>query len=47
MKVKLPIIECKRCGYKWIPKKEDVRMCPRCKSVRFDEPKKGVKNEGK
>jgi Zn finger protein HypA/HybF involved in hydrogenase expression len=36
MKIKLPILECKRCGKKWIPKKEDVRQCPKCKSAYWD-----------
>jgi Zn finger protein HypA/HybF involved in hydrogenase expression len=43
MKVKLPKIKCQKCGHVWIPKKEDVRQCPKCKSVRFDEPKKEKK----
>ena len=31
-----------RCGHEWVPKGlryiERPRMCPRCKSVRWDEP---------
>ena len=27
---------CKKCGHKWMPRQEDVRMCPKCKSVRWD-----------
>ena len=30
--------ECKRCGWTWASRKDDVRQCPRCKSARFDEP---------
>jgi uncharacterized OB-fold protein len=36
--IKLHLIgmDCKRCGHKWIPRKEDVRLCPRCKTAYFD-----------
>ena len=33
-------IKCERCDYKWIPRKEDVRVCPKCKSAYWDVPKK-------
>lgn len=39
MKIIMPKLECKRCGYSWMPRKEDVRICPRCKSARFDQEK--------
>ena len=39
MKVGIFKLKCKRCGYEWIPRKEDVRMCPRCKSLYFDQEK--------
>ncbi len=39
MKVKINKIKCKRCGYEWVPKKEDVRTCanPKCRSVYWDK----------
>ena len=37
MQLKLQILKCKRCGHEWIPRVEDVRMCPKCKSVRWDK----------
>jgi len=40
VKIKLPVLECKRCGHKWTPKKEDVRQCPKCKSAFWDKEKK-------
>jgi len=43
MKIKLNTIKCKRCGYKWTPRKTDVRQCPNCKSAYWDKEKKGVK----
>lgn len=43
MKVTIPKLECERCGYRWWPRKEDVRLCPRCKSALWDVPKKAKK----
>lgn len=41
MKVQLgKKLKCLRCSKEWFPRKEDVRICPECKSARFDEPKK-------
>jgi hypothetical protein len=37
--VSLPVLHCYRCIYSWTPTKSTVRMCPRCKSVRWDVPK--------
>lgn len=37
MKVKIKTIKCKQCGHTWTPRSADVRMCPKCKSVRFDK----------
>ena len=37
-------IKCERCGFIWQPRNpEDVRICPRCKSARYDTPKKEKK----
>ncbi len=33
-------LECKRCGFKWIPRKFEVRQCPKCKSAYWDTIKK-------
>jgi len=30
-------LECKRCGHRWIPRKPDVRICPKCKSPYWDK----------
>jgi len=45
MKIKLPILECKRCGHTWIPKKEEVRICPKCKSAWWDTEKEDQKGK--
>lgn len=33
------LLKCRRCGYEWYPRKEEVRICPNCKSAYFDTPK--------
>jgi len=47
MKVKLQKLKCKRCGYSWVPRAEEVRVCPRCHSPYWDRKKKRGKNIGK
>jgi len=45
--VKVEKFKCLRCGFIWKPHNPDnVRICPKCKSARFDEPKK-KKSTGK
>jgi predicted Zn-ribbon and HTH transcriptional regulator len=39
MKIKIKELKCQRCGWKWIPRKSDVRLCPHCKSTYWNEPK--------
>ena len=49
MKFKTEVIKikCERCRFIWQPRNPDnVKICPKCKSARFDEPKKS-KNENK
>lgn len=36
MIIKIKKLECLRCLHKWAPRKEDVRICPKCKSVYWD-----------
>ena len=40
MIIKLSKLFCKRCGYEWVPKKEEVRVCPKCHSPYFDKERK-------
>jgi predicted Zn-ribbon and HTH transcriptional regulator len=42
MKYKL---RCQRCGWEWIPRKEDVRQCPKCRNLYWDMPREGIKND--
>jgi ssDNA-binding Zn-finger/Zn-ribbon topoisomerase 1 len=32
-------ITCIRCGHAWIPRKLEIRTCPKCNSPYFDKPK--------
>ena len=40
MEIKLKKLECKRCGHRWIPRKEEIRICPKCKSQYFKRDRK-------
>jgi len=31
------IKECKKCGWRWFPRKEEVFVCPKCRSYRWNE----------
>ena len=44
MKIRIRTLKCKRCGHEWVPRKRDVRICPRCKSAFWDEEKKKKKD---
>ena len=37
MEVTVNEVKCLRCGYGWVPRKPDVRICPRCKSAWWDK----------
>lgn len=39
MQIQLVTLKCERCGHKWHPVKSDVRICPKCKSARWDQKK--------
>ena len=38
-KVALPKLKCLRCGHEWTPRREDPRICPKCKTAWWDTPK--------
>jgi|SRR5580658_378612 uncharacterized protein len=38
VRVSLPLLHCYRCVYTWNPKREVVRICPRCKSPHWNVP---------
>lgn len=37
--IQITVLTCLRCGHKWIPKRVPVRACPKCRTVRWDEPR--------
>lgn len=46
--IRLKQLQCKRCGYgtgdhPWIPRVEDPKVCPNCKSPYWNVPRKAVK----
>lgn len=34
----LTTLSCRRCYHEWVPRKREVRVCPKCKSPYFDKP---------
>jgi len=40
----LKTLECKKCGHKWVPRRLQIKMCPRCKSIKWQKGK-NVKKE--
>ena len=44
MIIKLHKLRCERCGHKWIPRKEEVRICPKCKSPYWNRKRKALKD---
>lgn len=38
--MRLPILECKRCLHKWVPRTpQEPKVCPKCKSAYWDKPR--------
>lgn len=37
MRIDLQPISCQRCGHTWFPRIADVKLCPKCRSARFDQ----------
>ena len=37
--LEIPQLHCYRCGNTWTPRGRIVRICPRCKSPKWEEPK--------
>lgn len=40
MKASVEKFQCKRCLHSWAPRKEEVRICPKCKSAYWDKERK-------
>ena len=35
MKIQLNYLECRKCGHEWIPRTENVVVCPKCHSYKW------------
>lgn len=33
-------LHCEKCGYEWLPRTEDVKECPKCKSRNWKKEEK-------
>jgi predicted Zn-ribbon and HTH transcriptional regulator len=42
-KDELSVCRCRKCGYEWVARVATPRECPRCKCRKWDEPRKGAK----
>lgn len=40
MEIELTALKCKRCGYEWMPRKQNVRQCPKCKTTYWNKERK-------
>jgi hypothetical protein len=38
VKFKIHKLKCGRCGWEWVPRKKEIRICPDCKSPYWDLP---------
>lgn len=45
--IKINLLKCKRCGYKWLPRKIDIRQCPSCRSTYWNDKKTKTNKKGK
>jgi len=39
MNIKIQKLKCFRCSHQWVPRKDDIRLCPKCKSAYWDKQK--------
>lgn len=45
VKFKVNKAKCKRCGHEWVPTKEEIIRCAKCKSPYWNTERKVKKNE--
>ncbi len=31
-------LKCQKCRHTWIPRKKEIRICPKCKTAYWDKP---------
>ena len=37
--IEILTLHCERCGWVWVPRKAEVKMCPHCKSLYWQKRK--------
>ena len=37
MTIRLNHLKCKKCGHEWVPRKEEVFVCPKCHSFKWND----------
>jgi len=42
--IQLKQLKCLRCDHEWVPRKEEVRICPKCKSPYWDRERESDNN---
>jgi len=35
-------LKCQRCGHQWVPRQENIQLCPACKSRKWNEKKEAA-----
>jgi predicted Zn-ribbon and HTH transcriptional regulator len=40
VRIVIPRAHCEGCGHSWVPRVENPRMCPKCRKVNYDRPRK-------
>lgn len=36
MKLEIHKLQCKKCLHTWVPRRSEVRLCPKCKTAYWD-----------
>lgn len=39
MNIEIESVRCRRCRHQWVPRKSEVRVCPKCHSPYWDRPR--------
>jgi Zn finger protein HypA/HybF involved in hydrogenase expression len=47
MRIGVVKLECSRCEHTWIPRKEEVVICPKCKSPYWHRKRQIKKGQGR
>ena len=45
MKIGIKKYKCERCDHEWVPRVEEIRVCPKCRSPYWDRKRKNKKRK--